>query len=528
MVMKELWYGGTIYTMEKEHETVDSVLVEEGKILAVGNRDEYEHLADRSVNLNGATMYPGFVDSHLHIIFHGEKLLRLDLSKATSAEEMLQLVAEAAKDLPKDQWLLGEGWNENNFIEPRIPTIEELDAIHKGPIILTRVCIHQILVNSKTLEMAEITEQTESPYGGEIGKDEKGQLNGRLFENATNLVKSCLPKEGNEYIEFLENAVEIAIQDLHSKGLTGGHSDDLGYFGHYTNPLTAYKRVIGKKHHFRVNLLRHNTVFEELMKNGDKFDEPFIEPGALKMFTDGAFGGSTAALLEPYADNKNNQGILIHTDESLEEYIKLAREYNSAVAIHAIGDAGAEQVIRALEKYPVPAGQRDRLIHACLLNDDLVARLKKLPIVLDIQPAFVPSDFPWVINRLGQERLEWAYAWRKLIDQGLMCANGTDAPVEDVDPLKTIYAAVERKKPGEDIEGYLPEEKLTRFEAIQLYTLGSAKAICKEHERGLIKPGYDADFTIFDRDLLDGTSEEMLNAKVLKTVVAGNVVYSLK
>lgn len=525
--MKQLWYGGTIYTMEKELDTVESVLVQDGKIVEIGMFNELENKSDEKININGSVMYPGFVDSHLHIIYHGQNLIRLDLSKAKSCDDMLEIIAEAAKNTPSDQWLFGEGWNENNFADTRIPTIEELDAIRKEPIVLTRICRHQILVNTKALESAGITKETENPFGGEIGKDQNGNLNGRLFENATDLINASIPKEGEDYIDYLENAIEIAIQDMHSKGLTGGHSEDMNYFGHYTNPLTAYHRVIGKKHHFRVNLLRHNLVFESMMKNDVPFDEPFIEPGALKMFADGALGGSTAALSEPYADQPNQKGMFIHTDEQLEAYVKLARKYNSAVAIHAIGDAAAEQVIQAIEKYPVPEGQRDRLIHACVLREDLVERLKPLPVVLDIQPAFVPSDFPWVIKRLGEERLEWAYAWRKLIDNGIMCANGTDTPIEDVDPLKTIYAAVERKKPGEEHEGYLPNEKLSRFEAVQLYTLGSAKAISKEHERGLIKPGYDADFTIFNRDLFQGTSEEMLNAKAVKTVVAGKIVFTI-
>ncbi|KGR78838.1 amidohydrolase [Ureibacillus manganicus] len=525
--MSELWYGGKIYTMERENETVESVLVQDGKIIDVGRKIDLEKQADQKINLNGATMYPGFVDSHLHILWHGEKLLRLDLSKATSCEELLEMVTEASKQSSSDQWLFGEGWNENNFPDRRIPTIQELDAIRKQPIVLNRVCLHQALVNTSALEAAGITEQTENPFGGEIGRDQNGKLNGRLFEKAKELLDSSIPKEGEAYIDYLENAMELAIQDMHSKGLTGAHSEDLSYFGHYLNPLTAYQRVIGKKRHFRVHLLRHVKVFEQLIKDNVVYDDAFLEAGAMKIFADGALGGSTAALSTPYTDNPNNTGMFIQTDEQLEDYVRLARKYHSAVAIHTIGDAAAEQMIRAIEKYPVPYGQRDRLIHACVLREDLVERLKKLPIILDIQPAFVSSDFPWVMERLGNDRLEWAYAWRKLIDSGLICAFGTDTPIEDVDPLKTIYAAVERKKVSDTHNGYLPEEKLSRFEAIQLYTLGSAKAICKEHERGLIKPGYDADFSIFDRDLLDGSSEDMLKATTLKTVVAGEIVYSI-
>lgn len=523
--MKRLWYGGTIYTMEKENETAEAVLVENDKIIAVGNKAELWHQADEIIDLKGAAMYPGFVDSHLHMIFQGEKLIRLDLSKASTAEEMLNLIKEAAENTPSDQWLFGEGWNENNFPDKRIPSKEELDAIRKEPIILTRVCHHVVLGNTAALTAGGISEESNSPAGGEIGRDENGQLNGLLYDQATNAVTNAIPKVGESYIESLTEALNLAIDGMLAHGLTGGHTEDMHYFGKYTNPLTAFKRVIGKKKHFRVNLLRHHEVFEEMQNDKAEYTEPFIEPGAMKIFADGALGGSTAALTKPYADQPNNYGLLIHTDDRLEELVKLARKYGEPVAVHMIGDAGAEQVLTILEKYPLTNGKRDRLIHCCILSEELAARIEKLPVVLDLQPAFVPSDFPWVINRLGKERLEWAYAWRKLVDRGIMCAAGTDAPVEDISPIASIYGAVERKKPGADHDGYLPEEKLTRFQAIRMYTVGSAQAIGKEYVRGLIKPGFDADFSIFDRDLFAGTSEDMLEAKAVQTVVAGKIVF---
>ena len=523
--MKQLWHGGTIYTMEQESETVEAVLVEDDKIIATGAFEELQNQAGELVDLQGTVMYPGFVDSHLHMIFQGEKLIRLDLSKAGSAEEMLEMIKQAADHTPKDQWLFGEGWNENNFAEPRIPTKEELDAIREEPILLTRICHHVVLGNSSALAAGGLTKDSEAPAGGDIGRTADGELNGLLYDLASTAVTDALPKEGEAYIEYLTEALNIAIDNMLSVGLTGGHTEEMHYFGKFTNPLTAFKRAIGEKRHFRVNLLRHNAVFEEMQKTNAEFDEPFVEPGAMKIFADGALGGSTAALLEPYTDQPDNKGLLIQTDEQLTELVKLARKYDEAVAVHIIGDAAAEQVLSALEKYPVPSGKRDRLIHACVLNDELVERMANLPVVVDLQPAFVTSDFPWVINRLGEERLEYAYSWKTLMNRGILCAGGTDAPVEEINPLLSIYAAVERKKPGAGHDGYLPEQKLSRFEAIQLYTVGSAQAISKEHERGLIKAGYAADFSIFDRDLLAGTSEDMLGAQAVKTVVAGRTVF---
>ncbi|RNF38994.1 amidohydrolase [Planococcus salinus] len=525
--MKQLWHGGTIYTMEQEHETVEAVLVEDDKIAATGTVEELQGQADECMDLQGAVMYPGFVDSHLHMIFQGEKLIRLDLSKARSAEEMLEMIRQAADNTPADKWLFGEGWNENNFAEPRIPTKEELDAIRTEPILLTRVCHHVVLGNSSALAAGGLTKESEAPAGGEIGRNEDGELNGLLYDLASTAVTDALPKEGEDYIEYLTEALNLAIDDMLSVGLTGGHTEEMHYFGEFTNPLTAFKRAIGEKRHFRVNLLRHNAVFEEMEKANVAFDEPFVEPGAMKIFADGALGGSTAALLEPYTDQPDNKGLLIQTDEQLEELVKLARRYKEAVAVHIIGDAAAEQVLSAIEKYPAPSGKRDRLIHACVVNEALIERMAKLPVVVDLQPSFVTSDFPWVINRLGDDRINYAYPWKTLMDRGILCAGGTDAPVEEINPLLSIYAAVERKKPGSGAAhtGYLPEQKLSRFEAIRLYTVGSAQAICKEHERGLIKTGYTADFSIFDRDLFAGTSEDMLKAQAVKTVVAGRTVF---
>ena len=522
--MRTLWYGGKIYTMEKEDETVEAILVENDKIIAAGLYEELSKLADEHSHLHGSVMYPGFVDSHLHIISQGEKLIHLDLSKAKSSEEMLQMIEEAAKKTPSDQWLIGGGWNENNFIDKRIPTIQELNAIRKEPIVLTRICRHSILTNSSAMIASGITNDSKSPSGGEIGRDNKGDLSGLFFEQAMDLITDTLPKEGDAYIAYLKRVLNMAIDQMLSYGLTGGHTDDMHPFGDFMNPFTAYRDVIGEKEHFKVNLLRRHTVFEEMINKKLPYDDSFLEAGAMKLFLDGSLGSSTATLTEPYSDNEKNKGLFIHSDEEVIEMVKLARKNDAPVAIHVIGDAAAEQAIRIIEKYPVQLGKRDRLIHCSILREDLINRIAKLPIVIDVQPAFVMSDFPWIVNRIGKKRLKYTYAWKTLIESGIKCAAGTDAPIESIDPLETIYAAIERKNQYSE-ESYLPEQKISRFEAIQMYTIGSAQAISKEHERGLIKQGYDADFSIFDRDLFAGTSEDLLSAKVVNTVVAGRVVF---
>lgn len=522
--MKRLWTNGTIYTMESPTKTVAAVLVENGKILNVGERAQLQVLADEVIDLQGATMYPGFVDSHLHMIGHGDKLQRLDLSDVKSATELLQKVKLAAKNLQQGEWLIGDGWNENQFIDGRIPAIEELDVVCNNPLLLNRICHHVVLVNSAAIKAAQLTNEVADVEGGKIGRHANGELNGLFYEQATNLVTSAILTEGEGYIASLEKSLTLAIEDMVSYGLTGGHTEDMSYYGSFENPLTAFQKVVGAQKNFRVHLLRHHSVFEQMMEKSASYTE-FLEPGAMKIFADGSFGGSTAALLEPYANDRENKGLLIHTDEQMERYFQLARNYNEAVAIHCIGDAALEQVLHYIEKYPTPVGKRDRLIHCCLVTEAQLLRIKQLSVILDLQPAFVTSDFPWVLEKLGKNRNGYLYAWKTLLDTGLMCAAGTDAPIEAISPLETIYAAVERKKVNDTQAGYSPEQKLTRFEAVKMYTIGSAQAICKEHERGMIKVGYDADFSIFDRDLFQRTSEDMRQAKALQTVVAGEIVF---
>ena len=245
----------------------------------------------------------------------------------------------------------------------------------------------------------------------------------------------------------------------------------------------------------------------------------------MKFFIDGALGGRTALLNEPYADDPSNSGMAVLTDEEIVSNVILARQYGEAIAVHTIGDKAVEKLLDVIEENPPPEGKRDRIIHVNVLSDALVDRLAIVPVILDIQPVFVPSDFPWAEERLGKDRMEWAYAWKKLLDRGFICGGGSDAPVEEVDPLLGIYAAAYRRSPGETHSGYRPNEKLSRYESVALFTSGSAATINKANSRGKIAVGFDADFTILDRDLLTVEAEEMLKAKTVMTVVAGDIMY---
>lgn len=521
--MKTMWHNGTLYTMEREGDTAEALLTEEGKILAVGTYEQLKDQADKTVDLKGAVLYPGFIDNHMHMIGHGQKLLSLDLSKATSSEEMMDMLMKAYPQLSEEEWFIGEGWNENNFADQKIFTRWELDKVTKSPMVLKRTCRHAALANSRALALAGITKDSPDPEDGVVERDENGEPTGFLKEGPMDRLLQLIPQPSEG---MLTEALAKSVDDLLSLGLTGAVTDDLGYYGDYYNPLQAFKNVIGEQKKFRAHLLRRSTVFSRLMEEHATYNEPWIDPGEMKFFIDGSLGARTALLSEPYADAPETSGNAVVTDEEIDALVATARKYGEAVAIHLIGDKAVEKALDAIEKYPVPEGKRDRLIHVNVLRDDLVERMKKLPVVLDIQPAFVPSDFPWVMDCLPENLHDWAYAWKRLLDEGFICGAGSDAPIEEVDPLLGIYAAVTRRKPGQTHEGYLPKEKLSRFEAVGLFTTGSAATIGKEYSRGKLAVGFDADFTVLDKDLFKVDEEEMLDIAVVMTIVAGDVMYN--
>lgn len=521
--MRKLWYNGNIYTMQAENEKIEAFITYRGKITEVGTYEKLKGKAEKEIDLQSAILYPGFVDSHMHMIGHGEKLRSLDLSKAQSAEELLEILHHAKGKLDRGEWLIGEGWNENNFPDKRILTAIELDEVADTPIVLKRTCRHAALANTAALTLAGINKETKNPIDGTIVRDKKGVLTGYLLEGAQDLVLNLIDEPS---AEMLTVSLNKAVDDLLSLGLTGAVTDDLGYYGSYKNPLQAFKNVIGEEKRFRAHLLRRSPVFKQLMEDQATYMEPWITPGEMKFFIDGALGGKTALLSKPYADTPETSGMTVHNDEEIVELVKLARSYGEAVAVHVIGDGAVEKILDVIERYPVPEGKHDRLIHVNVLRGDLVERMLKLPVVLDIQPVFVSSDFPWVMDRLGEDRLDWTYAWKSLVAKGFVCGAGSDAPIEEANPLHGIYAAITRRKIGEDHEGYLPEEKLSRFEAVSLFTTGSAATIGKVSSRGKVAVGFDADFTVLNKDLFKVDVEEIVEAKVEMTVVAGEVMYT--
>ncbi|WP_242144121.1 MULTISPECIES: amidohydrolase [unclassified Bacillus cereus group] len=518
--MGELWYGGNIYTMEEENEKVEAVYVENGRIVDIGTKQDLEirYPFEQLHNLEGRTILPGLVDSHMHLIGHGERLLRLDVSKCTSYEEVLALVKERVKEAPVGSWIIGEGWNENYFTDTKNVHTHDLDTISKEhPILLKRVCRHVTWVNSYILKKANITAETKDPKGGKIGRDSSSRLTGLLYEQAQELIKHVQPEINETY---LQRVLKVAIRDCWKYGLVGGHTEDLNYYGGFKKTYDAFSHVI-KEMPFKAHLLVHHEVADERKEYENTH---YIEFGAMKIFSDGSFGGRTALLSEPYEDAKETNGVAIYSRNELADLVEKARNLQMPVAIHTIGDLSLEYVIEALELYPPAEGLRDRIIHCQLAREDLIERMKKLQVIIDIQPVFVSSDFPSVIGKLGERRLRYAYAWKTLLHAGLHCNGGSDAPIEQVNPFLGIYSAVTRRSFNDGV-CYMPKERLTVFEAVSLFTTGSAYAIGKEKRRGKIMRGYEADFTIIDRDIFHIQVEELKDIQAVTVVVDGKIVH---
>ncbi len=511
--------------MVQEADSAEAVVTNQGYIEAVGRESElrsrYGDHVSEEIHINGV-LYPGFVDSHLHVVGHGEKLLQLDVSGVKSLDELKVLLQQKANETPPGSWITAEGFNENLYEGSRVPDKYFLDQITTShPVMVTRVCRHAMTVNSYALEAAGVDASTVSPEGGRIERSEEGEPTGYIHDQAQELIRGILPEKSRDDVKL---AMQTALTDLHRNGFTGGHTEDLFYYRSPKETLELFYELIHDEQRFRADLLVHHEALDEVLAY--EAEHPYVKLNTVKIFADGALGGRTALLSSPYDDAPGVQGVAIHSQEEMDALVKRARKAGMGAAVHVIGDAALEMALHAVETYPAPPGTRDRFIHLQVTRPDLRKRMQRLPLVLDIQPQFTASDFPWVIERLGRARMKDAFAWKTLLREGLLCAGGSDAPIEPVNPLLGLHAAVTRRKPEERHQGWYPEEALTPFEAVQLFTHGSAQAVVKEERAGIIAPGYEADFTVLSGDLFTLDPDRWLELHVEQTVVAGAVMYS--
>ncbi|HEY8342549.1 MAG TPA: amidohydrolase [Calditerricola sp.] len=525
--------GGTIYTFDPAQPVVTALYAENGRVVALGDDAELRLWFARPdvdvLDLEGGAAVPGLTDSHVHLLGVGQRLARLDLSGVPTLAALLERVRAAAERTPPGKWIVGAGWDESRLLERRPPTRDELDcAAPNHPVLLVRVCTHAAVANSAALRLAGITAQTADPPGGRIVRDGQGRPTGLLLEAARWQVERTVPPPTeDDLVAMLHLAVRAAL----ARGLVAVHTEDARYFGGWARVRRVYRRLWEEKGlPLRVIQLVSDSCLDEWL--ADRAASPGEEPpwfrtGPVKLFVDGTLGARTAHLREPYADDPGNRGMAVFDDEALRDKVARARAAGLFVAVHAIGDAALEQVLRALAALPPRPGQRDRLVHLSLTAPDLLARLSRLPVAADIQPAFAADDAEWIVQRLGPQRLRWTYAWRSLLATGIPCAGGSDAPVASFDPLRGIHAAVVG---GRTAAGPVPVpgETLDVETAFRLYAVGGAAVAGEEAERGTLSAGKRADLTVFGRDpLAEGRldPDALLEARVTLTIVEGKVAF---
>ena len=511
--------NGNIITMNPKQPYAQAIAIKYDKIVEVGTNNEVKPWINKNtkiVDLKGRTVTPGFIDAHVHISGFGRSLTTIDLRGVNSIKEMQQKLEEQAQKTPRGKWIFGHGWDQERFKEKRYPTKQDLDKVSpNNPVTFRRVCGHMCVVNSKALELADITKETKSPLGGEIDKNPvTREPTGILRENAMDLIQKIVPEPDEKQ---LMEACVLACQKAVEAGLTSVH----WIIDSPTEIRVIQKLRAQNKLPLRVYILIPVEFLDFFIQSGlhTGFGDDTVRIGCIKILADGSLGARTAALKEPYSDHPETKGIMLYTPEELKRLVIKAHRADFQLAIHAIGDRAVEFVLNALEEAlsRVPReDHRHRIEHASVLNEKAIRHIKRLNLIASVQPHFVVSDF-WAADRVGPERARWVYPFKALIKGGVTVAGGSDCPVEPINPLLGIQAAVARKTS--------PEEGITVDEALRIYTINAAYASFEGGIKGSIEAGKLADLVVLSENPLAVEPERLKDIEVEMTVVGGRVVF---
>ncbi len=525
-----LLVNGKIYTVDGKNTIVEAVYIRNGRIAATGKTGKILRNATpgtQVVDLKGRTVFPGFIDSHGHMMSLGMNMLNPDLSKTRS---YLDLVSQAANEVAKrkpGEWIIGSGWDQNKWVDKRIPYNTELNArTRDNPVMLTRIDGHACLVNAAALELAGITIDTPDPDGGRIVRAPDGTPTGMLIDRAVNLVASVVPEPDEAQ---RRRALRLALNHCTSVGLTTVHDAGVDQ-----GTLDLYRDMIDNgTFNFRVYaMLSAGTDAGEAFLS----EKPLIGYGqdqltvrSVKVMADGALGSRGAALFEPYSDEAGNSGLIISDFDTIKRIADRALQQGYQVAAHAIGDRANNIVLRAYEaslKENKTRNHRFRVEHAQILRNSDIDTMAKLNVIASIQATHATSDMYWVIDRIGKERVNRAYSWRTLLSKHVRIANGSDFPVESANPLWGFYAAVTRANHrGQTEGGWRKDQELTREEALRSFTIDGAYAAFEENIKGSIEVGKWADLVVLSKDIMTVPAQEILQTRVLITLVGGNTVF---
>lgn len=530
----EVLTGPRFWTGDRARPWADALVVGGGKIERVLDRTELGQLVAAGATvrqLPGALAVPGLVDAHGHLTSFALTTRKAELTGAPTLEETLERVKAFADAHPDDPWVLGRGWDQNDWPGRAWPDAERLEQALAGrPAALTRIDGHAIWVNRTALAAAGIDAATPDPPGGKIHRDAAGRPTGILIDRAEELVLGVIPAPSSRVVS---EALAEAAPKLLAMGLTGVHDMDTDAAGYGGGWKEIRALAASGKFPLRVNAYAStdSALFRELLERGPQTDGRLRAIG-IKLYLDGALGSRGARLLAPYSDDPENSGLWLTEPTEVAALVRQAREAGLGTAIHAIGDAANRVALEIYEEAarggpPRGTSARPRIEHVQVIDAVDVPRFKELDVIASMQPTHATSDMPWAEDRLGSARIAGAYVWRTLLDAGAALAFGSDFPIESPDPRLGLHAAVTRQDldampPG----GWRPEERLSLEQALAAFSAGAAWAAGQEAELGRLAPGYWADLTVFDENLLDLPVDELPSAGIAATVIAGDTVYS--
>jgi len=515
-------YNAKIYTPDSVGKGVNCIAVKKGIIISLGTDSEIRsrYWATENINAKGAYVYPGFTDAHSHFTGFALGLRYADLTQAHSFKEVLDIL-QGYRKLHPEGWIVGRGWDQNNWPEKVFPDNQLLNKLFPDvPVVLTRVDGHAVLASDAAIHSAGIS--IPDKKGEAILKN--GKFTGIFLEGMADKLRNAIPlPTPDEITDLLVTATRLC----HQAGLTA--VTDAGLNKSEIIKLDSLQKA--GKISLRIDAWLSPTQenFDYFMKD-TIFHTPFLRVGAIKMYADGALGSRGACLLSPYLDDPQNQGILVTSPQELAAVCKLAYEHGFQVNTHAIGDSAVRMVLHTYAKFLRPGeNRRWRIEHAQVVNENDFKLFAKYHIVPSVQATHATSDMDWAGHRLGYVRLKNAYAYNRLLQQNGWLPNGTDFPIEGIEPIKTFFAAIARKDAnGEPKEGFMIENALSRIDALRSMTIWAAKACFEEKRRGSIEVGKVADFTILNTDIIKATENQVLNAKILFTIVDGKTVYKAK
>lgn len=517
--------NGNIYTINDNFETAKAMAIKDGKIIAIGPENEIlnKYFSKELIDAESKAIYPGFIDAHCHFVGFSKNLLEVNLIGTTSFDQVLEKIKDFIKEnkLTKEQWIIGRGWDEHLWENKTLPNKTKLDELFpEHPIFLSRIDGHAALVNQKALDLTNINEET--TIEGGIVEIKDGKPTGILIDNAKILVQNQLP---NYTKSQLQKALVEAEKRLFSVGLTT--VDDAGLNRSDIELIDELQKSGKLKIKVYAMISALPELLEEYLAKGP-YKTPQLNVSSFKFYADGSLGSESACLLEDYHSNNGNKGLLLHDIAFYKKYAPLLADKGFQMNTHAIGDSAVRMILEVYEDaLKTTNDKRWRIEHAQVVHPNDLEKFKKFTIIPSVQPVHAISDMKWAEEKLGTNRLPSAYAYKELLQQLGMIALGTDFPVEDINPLATFYAAVVRKDGnGNPPNGFLPQNKLSREEALKGMTIWAAIANFEEQEKGSLEVGKSADFVILNRDIMQVDERELLKAKVEMTFVDGQLVFN--